>query len=138
MAREDPLAAMEAIYKELRGLQDFFIPLARRRSRTRPKWATAGTRQAVKEKQRLWKLSQSGAQGDMKATLKEASKKLYRATRKARRDFENEIAVSDDRRLLYRYIKSKSQNRVSIGPLKDREGKQVKDSKEMADLLAIH
>ena len=38
LARGDPLAAMEAIYKELRGLQNSFIPLARRRSRTRPKW----------------------------------------------------------------------------------------------------
>ena len=74
----------------------------------------------------------------MKATLKAASRKLYRATRKARRDFENQIAMSGDRRLLYSYIKSKAQNRVSVGPLKDKEGKEVKDSKEMADLLAVH
>ena len=138
LTRGDPLAAMEAIYKELRGLQDSFIPLGRRRSKTRPKWATAATRRAVKEKLSLWKLSQSEGQGDMKARLKEASRKLYRATRKARRDFENQIAHSEDRRLIYGYIKSKSQNRVSVGPLKDKKGKEVKDSKEMADLLAEH
>ena len=138
LARGDPLAAMEAIYKELRGLQASFIPLGRRRSRTRPKWATMATRQAVKEKLGPWKLYQSEGQGDMKARLKEASKKLYRATRKARRDFENQIANSEDRKLLYGYIKSKSQNRVSVGPLRDKEGKEVKDSKEMANLLADH
>ena len=86
----------------------------------------------------MWKLAQSGQQGDMKTTLKEDSKKHYRATRKARRDFENQIAMSDDRRLLYSYIKSKNQNRVSVGPLKDKDGKEVNDSKEMADLLAKH
>ena len=74
----------------------------------------------------------------MKARLKEASRKLYRATRKARRDFENKIAESEDRRLLYGYIKSKAQNRVTVGPLKNQEGKEVKKSKEMANLLAKH
>ena len=64
----------------------------------------------------------------MEARLKEASKKLYRAARKARRNFENTIAQSDDRRLLYGYIKSKTQNRVSVGPLKTKQGKEVKDS----------
>jgi hypothetical protein len=138
LARGDPLAAMEAMYKEIRGLQNSFIPLCRRRSRTRPKWATQATRQAVKEKLRLWKQAESGGQGDMKERLKEASRKLYRATRKARRDYENKIARSEDRRLLYGYIKSKVQNRVSVGPLKNKEGKEVKESKEMADLLAEH
>ena len=48
--RRDPLAAMEAIYKDLRGLQESFIPQGRRRSGTKPKWATQTTREAVKEK----------------------------------------------------------------------------------------
>ena len=61
---------MEAIYKELRELQDSFIPLGRKRSRTRPKWTTVATRLAVKDKFKLWKLSQSEGQGDMKAMLK--------------------------------------------------------------------
>ena len=52
LVRGDPLSAMEAIYKELRGLQETFVPLSRRRSRTRPKWSTAATRKAVKEKLR--------------------------------------------------------------------------------------
>ena len=99
---------MQAIYKELRGLQNSFVPLGRRRSRTRPKWATAATRQAVKEKLSLWKVYQLGGEGDMKARLKLATRKVYRATRKARRDYENEIAMSDDKRLLYGYIKSKA------------------------------
>ena len=123
---------------ELRRLQDTFVPLSRRRSRTRPKWSTAATRKAVKEKLRIWKLTESGRQGDMSAELREASKKVYRANRKARRDFENLIASSEDRRLLYGYIKPKSKNRVSVGPLKDKEGKQVNGSEEMADLLAKH
>ena len=122
MARGDPLAAMEAIYKELRGLQDTFIPLAKRRSRTRPKWATQATRQAVKEKLQLWKLSEAVKEGNMSAQLKKARRKLYRATRKAKRDFQNLIAVSENRRLLYGYIKSKTQNKVCVGPLKDTEG----------------
>ena len=74
----------------------------------------------------------------MTAQLKASSKKVYRATRKAKMDFENKIAGADDKRLLYGYIKSKAQNRVCVGPLKTKEGKEVKDSEEMADLLAEH
>ena len=138
LARGDPLEAMEAVYRELRGLQDTYIPMAKRRSRTRPKWATQATREAVREKLRLWKLSETGREGDMTASLKEVSRKLYRAYRKARRDYENVIAGSDNRRLLYGYIKSKAQNRVTVGPLKNKEGKEVTDPEEMADLLAMH
>ena len=138
LSRGDPLEAMEAVYRELRGLQETYIPLAKRRSRTRPKWATQATRQAVKEKLALWKLSETGREGDMAARLRAASRKVYRANRKARRDFENEIANSENRRLLYGYIKSKSQNRVSVGPLKNEEGMEVKDPEEMANLLAQH
>ena len=95
-------------------------------------------RQVVKNKLRIWKLAESGGQGDLSCQLKKASRKVYKATCKARRDFENVIASSEDRRLLYSYIKSKSQNRVSVGPLKDKEDKEVKYSKEIADLLANH
>ena len=74
----------------------------------------------------------------MEGRLKEATRKLYRATRKAKRDSESKIAMSEDRRLPYGHIKSKAHNRVSVGPLKDQEGNEVKESKEMADLLANH
>ena len=36
------------------------------------------------------------------------------------------------------HIKTIAHNRVSVGPLKDQEGKEVKESKEIADLLATH
>ena len=112
--------------------------LGRRRSRTRPKWSTATTRQAIAEKMKLWKIFQTGREGDMSSLLKEASRKVYRANRKAKRDFENHIADNENKRLLYGYIKSKANNRVSVGPLKNKEGKEVTDSEEMADLLADH
>ena len=60
----------------------------------------------------------------MEDPFKEASRKLYKATKKARRDFENQIAMSEDRRLLYGYIKSQSKNWISVEPLKDKEGKK--------------
>ena len=74
----------------------------------------------------------------MSARLKAATKKVYRATRKAKRDYENHIANTENRRLLYGYIKSKSQNRVSVGPLLNKEGQEVTDSEQMAELLATH
>jgi hypothetical protein len=68
---------MQEVYKELRGLQEKYIPLAKRRSKKRPKWSTNATRHAIKEKMRLWKLYQRGQEGDISARLKEASKKVY-------------------------------------------------------------
>ena len=74
----------------------------------------------------------------MSARLKEASKKVYRANRKARRDFENHIVNNENKRLLYSYVKSKAHNRVAVGPLRSKEGKEVTDAEEMAELLAKH
>ena len=110
----------------------------KRRSKTRPKWATAATWQAMKDKLKLWKQNKTGREVDIEARLKEASRKVYRANRKARRDFENHIADTENKRLLYGYIKSKAHNRVSVGPLRNKDGKEVTDSKEMAELLATH
>ena len=58
-----------------------------------------------------------GREEGISAKLKDASRKVYRANRKARRDFENHIASTENNRLLYGYIKSKAHNRVSVGPL---------------------
>ena len=63
---------------------------------------------------------------------------MYRTNRKAKRDFENHLAETENIRLLYGYIKSKAHNRVSVGPLKDKQGKEVTDSQQMAELLATH
>ena len=105
------MGAMQEVYKQLRGLQEKFIPLARRRSKKRPKWATAATRNAMKDKMKLWKLHQRGRDEAISAQLKQASKKVYRANRKAKRDFENHLAENENRRLFYGYIKSKAHNR---------------------------
>ena len=38
-------------------------------------------------------------------------------------------------RLFYSYVRSKTKNRVGVGPLKDRSGQLVSENKEMANML---
>ena len=70
------MAAMQEVFKELRGLQEKLIPLGRRRSKKRPKWATAATQIAIKEKMRLWKQYQFGRDGNISAQLRDTSYSL--------------------------------------------------------------
>ena len=42
----------------------------KRRSKTRPKWATAATWQAMKDKLKLWKQYKTGRELDVEARLK--------------------------------------------------------------------
>ena len=67
-------------------------------------------------------------------------KEVEKAVKAAKRKLERSLAKNSKRnpKAFYSYIKKKSSNRVTVGPLKNLNGKLVTDDKEMADILNSH
>ena len=52
---------------------------------------------------------------------KKVQKEVQKSVRRAKRNFERKIAKEKNKKAFYSYMKKKTSNRVSVGPLKDGE-----------------
>ena len=59
---------------------------------------------------------------------------MQKSVRNARRNFEKKIAKDNNKKAFYSYLKKKTSNMVSVGPLRDGED-LVTDNKKMAETL---
>ena len=112
------------------------VPLKKRRCNRRPVWMNARILRTIRKKRKLWKrYSQSRDYEDHQA-YKRVEKEVQRSVRKAKRDFERKLAKSakSNPKQFYSYIKSKTANRESVGPLKDGAGVTT-ESGRIAELL---
>jgi hypothetical protein len=64
--------------------------------------------------------------------------KVTSEIRKAKKNFEINLAeqIKENPKLFYGYVRSKSKTKVKVGPLENRDGKIVGDSKGMSKLLS--
>merc|ERR1712030_23581 len=61
-------------------------------------------------------------------------KEVQKSVKKAKRNFERKIAKDENKKAFYSYMKKKTSNRVSVGPLKEGD-ELVTDNKKMAEIL---
>ena len=120
----------------LHDLQDKFIPKRIRRSQTKPIWMSPNTLRIVRKKRRLWKVYTQSKDYAEYLAYKEIEKTAQKAIRKAKRKFEKNLAKQARKKPkdFYRYLKSKSSNRSTVGPL-DNGDSVTSDDEEMANLL---
>ena len=113
------------------------VPKKRRYCRSRPVWMTSNTIRIIRKKRRLWKHYTQTKDYDEYLSYKRVENAVKKAVRKAKRNFERTLAKSARKnpKAFYSYMKKKTSNKVSVGPLKDVEGNTVADDKEMADTL---
>ena len=118
-------------------LQAKHIPWKKRRNNRRPLWMNTKIMRTIRKKRKLWKrYSQSRDYEDHQA-YKKVEKEVQRSIRKAKRDFERKLAKSakSNPKEFYSYIKSKTANKETVGPLKDGAAGVSSDSSRMAELL---
>ena len=72
--------------------------------------------------------------------FKKVQKEVEKAVKKAKRKLERSLAKNAKKnpKAFYSYMKKKTSNKVTVGPLKNPDGRLVTDDKEMADILNIH
>jgi len=111
-----------------------YVPTRRIRPNGRAVWMTKEVMSALERKKRLWKSAKAG--GSMEE-YKEAEKKARNMVRNAKRRMEKKLAEGQEgnKRPFYAYIKKKTKSRVTVGPLKNGEGRTVAEDSEMAEVL---
>ena len=119
-------------------IKDFipkFIPLRRESNGIkRDAWMSDELREKLRSKHRAWHRIRSKAD---RVVFRKESKKLKKAIKSAKLQFEKELGerAKKDPKLIHCYIRNKLEVKEQIRVLKDKEGKLVADSKEIAEML---
>ena len=117
------------------------VPKKRRRTGQKPMWMTRNVMRLIRKKRRVWRwYSTSGytrRDYDEFQAYKKIQDQVRKAVRLAKRNFERKLAkdAKKNPKAFYGYMKKKTGNRVSVGPLKDSSGKLITDDKLMAEQL---
>ena len=116
---------------------DKHVPVRRKRNQNRPAWLSTEILRAIRRKKRLWTRAKVGEQVEEYNKVEKDVKKMIRT---AKRKFEKKLAEGGgkdgvQKRRFYAYVKQRTRTRPSIGPLKDREGRVVREDREMAGLF---
>ena len=125
------------IFKEiLKEETDRCVPKKKRRINSKPIWMNPNILRLIRKKRRLWKwyTREGGKDYESFEAYKKVQAEVKKSVQNAKRNFERKIAKDKNKKAFYSYMKKKTSNRVSVGPLK--EGNElVTDNKKMAEML---
>ena len=140
--------SMEKFYSVLDGEVDKFVPKKMRRKGNKPLWMNKNILRMIRKKRRLWRSysTEERSKRDFasfqafKNIQNEVQKAVKKAVKKAKRKLERSLAKNSKKnpKAFYSYMKKKTSNKVTVGPLKTSDGKLVTEDKEMADILNRH
>jgi hypothetical protein len=125
------------MFKEkLEKAQDSAVPRKRRRIGNRPIWMTKNVLRTIRKKRHLWKVYRETKDHAEYRAYKKVEKTVKDSVRKAKKAFEKNLAkdVKKNPKAFYSYLKAKTSNRQSVGPLKE-DGVVVTDDEKQAKIL---
>ena len=129
-------ACMEKFYEVLGRVTRDCVPTKIRRAGTKSLWMNGNIMRMLRRKRRLWKAYSGDGyyRQDYQDFL--AYQEIKKLIRKAKRKLERNLAkkAKKDPKKFYSYLKGKTSNRVSVGPLVGEDG-LVTGNKEMAGIL---
>ena len=118
------------------------VPKKLRRVSNKPLWMTKNVLRLIRKKRRLWKCYSSSryTENDYHDYLayKKVQDQVKKAVKNAKRNFEKKLAKDarkNNTKPFYSYMKKRTSNQVTVGPLKDSSGQLVTDDECMADIL---
>ena len=122
--------------EKLLAAQDSAIPKKRRRISNRPVWMNQNTIRIIRKKRRLWKEYKKSKDHAQYLAYKKVEKTVKDSVRKAKKKFEQKLAkdAKKNPKSFWSYLKSKTANRQSVGPLKDG-GTLITEDDKQAEVL---
>ena len=117
------------------------VPKKRRRQNFKPVWMNKSLMRMIRKKKRAWKFYSSDPRcaKDYQSfqAYKNIQKDVKKAVKQAKRKLERKLAkqYKKNNKAFHSYIKKKTSNRVTVGPLKDEEDALITDDGKMANLL---
>ena len=124
-------------FKErLEKAQNSAVPKKRRQISNKPIWMTQNTLRTIRKKRRLWKVYKETKDHAEYMAYKRVEKEVKDSVRKAKKKFERNLAkdARKNPKAFYTYLKSKTSNRQSVGPLKEND-EIVTDDEKQAEIL---
>ena len=90
----------------------------------------------IRKKRRLWRwyTREGGRDFESFQAYKNVQKEVQKAVKNAKKNFERKIAKDKNKKAFFSYMKKKTSNHISVGPLKEGD-KLVTDNKEIAEML---
>ena len=131
---------MDRFYSVVDRVTKECVPMKLRRVSNKPLWMTRNIMSLLRRKRRLWRAYSTeeyyGQDFRDFMAYKEVQKEIKREVKKAKRKLEKDLAkkAKKNPKRFYAYMKSKTANRVGVGPLRGAEG-LVTDDREMAGIL---
>jgi hypothetical protein len=115
---------------------DRCVPKKKRRVGSKPVWMNKNILRLIRKKRRLWRWysREGGKDFESFQAYKKVQSEVQKSVRKAKRNFERKIAKSENKKAFYSYMKKKTTNKVSVGPLKEGD-ELITDNKKMAEIL---
>ena len=112
------------------------VPLKKRRNVHRPLWMKRNVMRVIRKKRRLWRTYRETSDYNEYKAYKAIEKEVKNAVRNAKNSFEKKLAKNAKKnpKAFYSYLKSRTSNKESVGPLKEGD-KVISDDKNMADTL---
>ena len=120
-------------------LRDKYVPRFKGSRRRKQKWMDYRACKAVKKKYKAWKRFTDTSEYQSYVDFKRVRNKATAELRRSKRTFEEKLAecinIKKDRKSFFRYVRSKSGAKDTIGPLKDNEGNLLTSNENMSELL---
>jgi hypothetical protein len=116
--------------------QEACVPKKLRRANNRPIWMTRNLLRIIRKKRRLWKVYKTTKDYQEYLAYKNVEKTVQKSVRRAKKKFERNLAKNAKKspKAFYSYLRTKTSNKVSVGPLKDGKQYTTNDEK-MANML---
>ena len=114
-----------------------FVPIAKTNRKNRCMWMNWETRKSIKARNRYWKKYILTKQYGDYIKYKQTRNRTVKAVRRAKNKFEKKLVnnVKKDAKSFYAYVRSRSNTKDKVGPLKDNSGNLINDDKEIAEVL---
>jgi len=123
--------------EQFENIQLKHVPKKNVKTSKQPPWMNNSLLRLIRKKRRKWKIYKRFGNNIVYEECKELEKLIKSKVKNAKKKYERSLAknVKNNSKPFYSYLKSKTSNRETIGPLKNSEGKLQTDNKSMADLL---
>ena len=130
-------ASWDSFKSILDELQSRFVPLKQRRCSNKPIWMNQSLLRTIRKKRRLWRVYTTSDDYQDYMAYKSVEKEVQKSVRRAKRNYERNLAkhAKKNPKEFYSYLKSRTTNKQTVGPLKSDVGDLVSDDAKMAGML---
>ena len=132
----DSEQSWERFKEKLLKAQELAVPKKKRRVSNRPVWMNMNTLRIIRKKRRLWRVYKDSKDHAHYLAYKNVEKAVKDSVRNAKKKFEKNLAKNAKKnpKAFWSYLKSKTANRESVGPLKEN-GEFITDNEKQAEVL---